>query len=246
MSAFSVPITVKTRPAIPKESRMRAMSRKNPAHAVTLEHQATPGWQIRLAGSALALAGLWAAGMVQAQDADVTISHGYNYFGELKYPADFAHLDYVNPDAPKGGEISISTQGTFDTMNPYSREGRGGALSTIGYESLLTSTADEISSSYCLLCETLEYPADLAWVIFHMRPEARFSDGTPVTANDIAFSHNLLMEQGLPSYSAAVAEIVSGVEVIDNYTVKFNFVEGSPLRDRIGNAGAVSAWSKAW
>ncbi len=224
---------------------MRAMSRKNPATATAV----SPGlqsWQIWLAGSALALAGVYAAGMVQAQDATVTISHGYNYFGDLKYPSDFAHLAYVNPDAPKGGEISVFSQGTFDTMNPYSREGRAGALSTIGYEPILTTVADEVSSSYCLLCETLEYPADLSWVIFHLRPEARFSDGSPLTANDIAFSFNLRMEQALPSYSAAVAEIISGVEVIDDYTVKFSFVEGSPLRDRIGNAGAVSAWSKAW
>ena len=73
-----------------------------------------------------------------AQGSDKIITaHGYSFYGDLKYPADYTHFDYVNPDAPKGGEISISTLGTFDSMNPYSRKGRGGALSTVMYESLL-------------------------------------------------------------------------------------------------------------
>jgi microcin C transport system substrate-binding protein len=214
-----------------------------PARSLT---RSAPLWRTWVAGSLMLGAAMLAAGQLRAQEAEVTVSHGYNYFGELKYAADFAHLDYVNPDAPKGGEISISAQGSFDSMNPYSREGLAGALSTSGYESLMTGTADEVSSSYCLVCETLEWPADLSWVIFRMRPEATFSDGTPVTAHDVAFSHNLLMEQGLPSYSAAVAEIVAGVEVIDDHTVRFNFIEGSPVRDRIGTAGGVPIWSKAW
>jgi microcin C transport system substrate-binding protein len=218
-------------------------------HARTIAlHRATPApaWRHWATGSLLLGAALLAAGTLRAQDAGVTISHGYNYFGELKYPADFTHLDYVNPDAPKGGEISISAQGSFDSMNPYSSKGLAGALSTIGYERIMTGTADEVGSSYCLICETLEYPDDLSWVIFHLRPEARFSDGTPVTAHDIAFSHNLLMEQGLPSYSAAVAEIISGVEVIDDHTIRFTFVPEGPIPSRIGAAGGVPVWSKAW
>lgn len=216
-----------------------------PARSLALSRSA-PLWRTWVAGSLMMGAAVLAAGTLRAQEAGVTVSHGYNYFGELKYGPDFAHLDYVNPDAPKGGEISISAQGSFDSMNPYSREGLAGALSTSGYESLMTGTADEVSSSYCLVCVTLEWPEDLSYVTFRMRPEATFSDGTPVTAHDVAFSHNLLMEQGLPSYSAAVAEIISGVEVIDDHTVRFNFVEGSPVRDRIGTAGGVPIWSKAW
>lgn len=216
-----------------------------PARSLALSRSA-PLWRTWVAGSLMMGAALLAAGALRAQEAGVTVSHGYNYFGELKYGPDFAHLDYVNPAAPKGGEISISAQGSFDSMNPYSREGLAGALSTSGYESLMTGTADEVSSAYCLVCETLEWPEDLSYVTFRMRPEATFSDGTPVTAHDVAFSHNLLMEQGLPSYSAAVAEIISGVEVIDDHTVRFNFIEGSPVRDRIGTAGGVPIWSKAW
>lgn len=218
---------------------------RRPARSLALARPA-PLWPRWAAGALLIGATVLAAGAPRAQEAGVTVSHGYNYFGELKYGPDFTHLDYVNPDAPKGGEISISAQGSFDSMNPYSREGLAGALSTSGYESLMEGTADEVGSSYCLVCETLEWPDDLSWVTFNMRPEARFSDGTPLTAHDVAFSHNLLMEQGLPSYAAAVAEIIAGVEVIDDHTVRFNFIEGSPVRDRIGTAGGVPIWSKAW
>ena len=156
------------------------------------------------------------------------VSHGYSFYGDLSYPADYKHFNYVNPDAPKGGEIALSALGTFDSMNPYSRKGRGGALSTIMYESLLgegnggeAAPADVYGESYGLLAERLEYPEGKDWVIFYMRPEARFSDGTPVTAHDIAFSHNLLLDQGLKSYADAVRKRIPKVEVIDDHTIKF-------------------------
>ena len=95
-------------------------------------------------------------------------SHGYSFYGDLKYGPDYTHFDYVNPDAPKGGEISIATLGTFDSMNPYTRKGRGGALSTVMYESLLGEgvnvanlPADVYGEYYCLLCESLEYPTSI-------------------------------------------------------------------------------------
>ncbi len=181
-----------------------------------------------------------------AEDETIITSHGYSTFGELKYPADFPHLDYVNPEAPKGGTISISAQGTFDSFNPYSREGRAGALSTIGYESLMIGTADEVSADYCLICTHLEYPESEDWVIFHMRPEARFSDGTPLTAHDVVFSHMLLLEQGLPSYAQAVGELIPLVEALDDYTVKFTFGEDVPRKNLINQAGGTPIWSRAW
>tara|TARA_R110002020_G_scaffold327121_5_gene542910 strand:+ start:24264 stop:26132 length:1869 start_codon:yes stop_codon:yes gene_type:complete len=195
-----------------------------------------------------------AAGSVQAQDeAAIITSHGYSFYGDLTYPADYPHFNYVNPEAPKGGEISISTLGTFDSMNPYSRKGRGGALSTVMYESLLgegvggeAAPADVYSEYYCLLCETLEYPETKDWVIFHMRPEARFSNGDPVTAHDIAFSHNLLLEQGLKSYADYVRRQIPKVEVIDDHTIKFYFTEGISRRSLIEQVGGVPAWSKKW
>ncbi|WP_210529360.1 extracellular solute-binding protein [Rubellimicrobium arenae] len=199
---------------------------------------AWPALSQDVAGDVTAAAGVEAQG--------VTVSHGYSTFGDLKYPADFQHLDYVNPEAPKGGEISIWAQGTFDTFNPYSREGRAAALSNIGYESLLTGTADEVSSLYCLLCETLEYPEDRSWITFHMRPEAHFSDGTPITAEDVVFSHNLLVEQGLPSYAAIAKTLIAKVEALDEHTVKWTLAEGAEPRDAFSLAGGTPVWSKAW
>ena len=105
-----------------------------------------------------------------------------SFFGDFKYSADISHLDYVNPDAPKGGEISQWAQGTFDSFNLYTRKGRQGALSTIGHETILTNFADEPTAAYCLLCTTMEYPESKDWVIFNLRPEVRFADGTPRAA----------------------------------------------------------------
>lgn len=181
-----------------------------------------------------------------AQAQNTTTSYAFSYFGTPKYGADFANLDYVNPDAPKGGEIAIWAMGTFDSFNPYTRKGVAGALASINIERLMTETADEIGVSYCLICETLEYPEDQSWVIFTIRPEAAFADGSPVTAEDVVFTHNLFMEQGLPSFREGVARIIAGVEALDEARVKFTFVEGSPRRDRIGQAGSTPVMSKAW
>ncbi len=203
----------------------------------------------------LAIAALAAQGVL-AQDAEEKIirSHGYSYFGDLKYPEDFTHFDYVNPDAPKGGEIALDASGTFDSMNPYSRKGRAGAYSWMVYESLLgdmlaTSEglpADTYGEAYGLLAESLEYDAGKNWVIFHMRPEARFSDGTPVTAHDVVFSHNLFLEQGLQSYAEAVKRRVTGAEALDDHTVKFTFAPGISRRSLVDQVGAVPVFPKAW
>lgn len=175
-------------------------------------------------------------------------SYGFNYYGDLAYPADFPHMTYVNPDAPKGGTFVIDASGTFDSMNPYSRKGRPGAMSSVMYESLLdpAAPADEYGTEYCLLCESLEYDEGKNWVIFYMRKDATFSDGTPLTAHDVVFSHELLLEQGLPSYANAVKQRITGAEVIDDYTVKFTFAPDIPRRSLIDQAGAVSVWSKKW
>lgn len=192
-----------------------------------------------------------AAGMAQADD--VVKAHGYSFYGDLTYPADFAHFDYVNPDAPKGGEIALAVVGTFDSMHPYTRKGRAAALSTVMYESLLgdgvggaSAPADVYGEYYGLLAHALEYDEGKNWVIFHMRPEARFSDGSPVTAHDIAFSHNLLLDDGLKSYADAVRKRIPKVEVIDDHTIKFHFTPGISRRSLIDQVGFVPAWSKKW
>lgn len=213
--------------------------------------------RIMKGASALVLgAAVLLASQTRAEEGPMIKTHGYNFYGELSYPADYTHFNYVNPDAPKGGEISIAQVGTFDSMNPYSRKGRSGALATIGYESLLGESlvngpyvslpADIYGELYCLLCESLEYPETKDWVIFNMRPEAKFSDGNPVTAHDVAFSHNLLLDQGLKSYADAVRKRIPKVEVIDDHTIKFYFTEGISRRSLIDQVGTVPVWSKAW
>lgn len=208
---------------------------------------------IRLAPAALALV-MVLAGPAMAQG-DLIRAHGYSFYGDLSYPADFPHLRYVNPDAPKGGEISISAQGTFDSMNPFTRIGRAGVLASSMYESLLETSepmggggvpADAYGEYYGLLAHTLEYPPSKDWVIFYMRPEARFSDGTPLTAHDVVFSHNLFLEQGLPSYAQAVSARVIGAEALDDHTVKFTFAPDISRRSLIDQVGSTPVFSRRW
>ncbi|MDM8166256.1 extracellular solute-binding protein [Roseovarius sp.] len=204
----------------------------------------------------LCIAALLAQTALAQESGDETIikSHGYSFFGDLSYPEDYEHFDYVNPDAPKGGEISLALSGSFDSMNPYTRKGKAAALSTVMYESLLGQVlagsgalpADDYDEMYGLLAHTIEYPEDKSWVIFHMRPEAEFSDGTPVTAHDVLFSHNLLLDEGLKSYAEAVRKRIPKAEVIDDHTIKFYFADGISRRSLIDQVGSVPVWSKKW
>ncbi len=160
-------------------------------------------------------------------DEDITVTHGLSKFGDLKYDADFPYLDYVNPNAPKGGEYSTWAFGTFDSMNPYITKGNAAGSSAIFIESLMVGTADEPDSVYGLIAESVEYPSDRSWAIFNLRPEARFSDGTPVTAADVVFTHNIFLEKGIPSYRAIMEAEVASVEALDETRVKFTFTAPS-------------------
>lgn len=195
-------------------------------------------------GRYAALAVALVAAPVWAQDTVIT-SHGISTFGELQLPADFSHLPYVNPDAPKGGEISIWAFGGFDSMNPYSIKGRAAGLSSAPYESILTGTADEIGASYCLLCTTLEYPDDRSWVIFNLRPEVTFSDGTPLTAEDVMFTYQTFLSKGLTDFRTVLATQVDSVEVLDPHRIKFTFKDGVPHRDLPASMGGLPVISKA-
>ena len=198
-----------------------------------------------LAGTALsvglALAALPGAGLAET----VISSHGVSTFGDLKYPADFAHFDYVNPDAPKGGEYSTWAFGTFDSLTPYILKGNAGAGSTVFYDTLLTGNLEEPDAMYGLVAERMEYPEDRSWVIFYMRPEAMFRDGTPVTAEDVKFSYEILVEKGRPSFKTTFQDFQS-VEVIDTHTIKFTFNPDGPLRELLMTAGGIPILSKAY
>lgn len=173
-------------------------------------------------------------------------THGISTFGDLKYPADFAHLDYVNPEAPKGGEVSIWAPGTFDSMNPYTVKGRAGALSNAMFESVLIGTADEIGSAYCLMCTEIEYPESRDWVIFHLRDDIKFSDGSPLAAEDILFTYELFLDQGLPSYRQIIGGQVKSVELLSPLAIKFTFKPEAARREVIQQVGGLPVFSKAW
>ncbi|RDC71543.1 ABC transporter substrate-binding protein [Rhodovulum sp. 12E13] len=221
--------------------------RQSPEHAATPDRKARRAAWPALALAATLSGALLAPAPALSLEEGWVRSHGITTFpgGELKYGPDFAHLDYVNPDAPKGGEMSIWAFGGYDSMNPYTIKGRADRLVTIQYESLLTSTADEIGSSYCLLCETLEYPEDRSEVIFTLREGAAFSDGSPLTAEDVHFSYELFRDKGLPSFRAVMRRQVEGAEVLDERRIRFTFVEGVPKRDVIQSVGGLPIFSKA-
>ncbi len=173
-------------------------------------------------------------------------SHGISIFGDLKYPADFAHFDYVNPDAPKGGEYSGWWFGAFDSVHPYVQKGRAALFSSVPFETLLVPSYDEPDSFYGLVAETLEYPEDRSWVIFNLRPEARFADGSSLTAEDVKFSYEIMREQGLPSFRATVQENYKSAEVLGPHRIKYTFNEGVETRDLPAGAGTLPIFSKAY
>ncbi len=174
------------------------------------------------------------------------ISHGISTFGDLKYEKDFKHLSYVNPGAPKGGEISFWAFGSFDSMHPYTRKGRAGAYSSIFFESLLEGTSDEIDSAYGLIAKEIQYPEDRSWVIFTLQNFVKFSDGTPLTANDVLFSFNLLKEKGLPSFRAVLEKDVKNAELISDFEIKFIFNDDVPKRDLINTVGGLPIFSEKY
>lgn len=175
--------------------------------------------------------------------ATISESHGYAQFGTLKYPASFSHFDWVNPDAPKGGTLRIMASGTFDTLNPYTFKGSS-PISTAHFlqyganelnEPLMVGTGaydpsgDEPASSYGLIARSVEYSEDRSWVVFNLRPEARFHDGKPITAYDVAFSYRLLRNDGHPQYRTNLQE-VKRVDILGRHRIRFVFKRtGNPL-----------------
>ncbi|MFC4215187.1 extracellular solute-binding protein [Pseudophaeobacter arcticus] len=124
-------------------------------------------------------------------------SHGIAMYGTPALPQDFVSLPYVNPNAPKGGKVVVGNTGGFDTLNPFAQKGTPPwQLRFWGYESLMGRSWDEAFSLYGLLAESVEVPEDRSWVEFTLRPEARFSDGSPVTVEDVIWSYETLGTQG--------------------------------------------------
>lgn len=154
---------------------------------------------------------------------DVYVGHGIAMHGDLKYGPDFENYDYVNPDAPKGGDVRFHSIGTYDSLNPYILKGI--AASGIGnfvFETLMAGSQDEAFSQYGLIAETIEVPEDRSWVTFTLRREARWQDGTPITADDVLFSLDMLRTKGHPFFRAYYKDVASA-EKLGERKVKFTF-----------------------
>lgn len=145
--------------------------------------------------------------------------------GELKYPPDFSHFDYANPNAPKGGTLKLAVVGdNFDSFNPYIIKGVAAAGVTYMYQSLTEHAEDEAFSEYGLIAESIEMPEDRSSVTFYLNPKAKFSDGSPIRAEDVEFSFKTLTEheQASPFFSAYYSDVAS-IKITDPLTIQFIF-----------------------
>ncbi|MBM3491434.1 MAG: ABC transporter substrate-binding protein [Alphaproteobacteria bacterium] len=179
--------------------------------------------------------------------------HGFAVLGALKYPAGFAHFDYVDPAAPKGGSVTLWFEGSFDSLNPFVLRGvpaagsnpflPGGSLLT--FESLMAGADDEPDSYYGLVAESVELPADRRSITFALRPQARFHDGSAIRAEDVAFSFDTLKREGYPIYRVLLQDVLEA-QVQPGNRVRFVFREGAQLRDLPGNVATLPILSKTW
>ena len=158
--------------------------------------------------------------------AETIKSHALSMFDQSKYVPGFAHFDYVRPDAPKGGHLRLAKVGSFDNLNPYTLKGIAAAGTLMIYDKLLARAQDEPATVYGLLVEKVEFPPDRSWVLFTLRQEARWHDGTPVTTADVVFTFYTLIDKGIPFYRSFYADVTK-VEALDDRRVKFSFSPGA-------------------
>ena len=183
-------------------------------------------------------------GSALAQD-EVTKSHALSLYGDVKYPPDFTHFEYVNPGAPKGGTVRDFTVGTsFDTFNPFVLKGVPAAGAGLLFDTLTVRAEDEPETAYGLVAESMEMPKDRTWVIYHLRTQARFNDGTPITADDVIWTFNTLREKGRPLYRVYYGDVTK-VEKSDEHSVKFTFKNGEN-RELAQILGEMPVLSKAY
>jgi microcin C transport system substrate-binding protein len=180
----------------------------------------------------LAVLILWPAGSAAPQPGAPsaggpkgTVAHAFSMYGDLKYPAGFPHFQYVNPEAPKGGDVKLAAIGTFDTLNPFVLKGVPAAGIGGVFDTLTVSSDDEPFSQYGLIAETIEIPADRSWVAFTLRPQARFHDGSPITVEDVIWTFDALKTKGRPFYRAYYAQVTKA-EKVGERKVRFLFGPG--------------------
>jgi len=152
--------------------------------------------------------------------------HALAMHGSPKYGPDFAHFEYVNPEAPKGGNVRLAAIGSFDSLNPFIIKGEAAAGIGGLYDSLTTASADEPFTRYGLLAESMEVAEDRSWITFTLRPEARWHDGQPVTVDDVLFTFDLVRREGEPQIRFYYRDITA-IEKLDARRVKFTFANTS-------------------
>lgn len=179
-------------------------------------------WELACIGIPALVLVVSACAAVGYADSTITKTHAVAMHGQPKYPADFTHFDYVNPDASKGGTVRLAGLGSFDSLNPFIIKGQ--AADGLGgiYDSLTTASADEPFTRYGLLAESMELPADRSWIIFNLRSSARWHDGQPVTADDVIFTFDIIRKEGAPQLQFYYADI-DKVEKLGPLRVKFMF-----------------------
>jgi microcin C transport system substrate-binding protein len=173
--------------------------------------------------------------------------HGLSAFGDLKYPADFAHFGWVNPDAPKGGRIATIGTGaltTFDSFNSFILKGDAAQGLELLFDSLMTRATDEPDAVYGLVARSAELAADGKSVTFRLRPEAKFADGSPLTADDVIFTFATLKQKGHPSYRVLLRDVVEA-QAPDAATVRYLFT-GTQIRDLPLTVASLPILSKAY
>jgi len=155
-------------------------------------------------------------------ESGVTVSHALPQFGEPRLGPDFRHFPYADPEAPKGGAVTLAAAGSFDSLNTIPLQGETARSIGLIYDSLMVEPQDELAVYYPLIAESVEYPEDASWIVFNLRPEARFHDGTPITAHDVAWTFETIREHGRP-FLRAFYEDVLAVEVLGERRVRFDF-----------------------
>ncbi len=194
----------------------------------------------------IAQAGLLATLLLLAPGAQAEPRHGLAMHGVPKYGADFTHLDYANPDAPKGGTLRLAATGTFDSLNPWVIKGRSAAgTRNFLYETLMKRIWDEPFSMYGLIAESAEMSDDRSWIEFTLRPEARFNDGSPITVDDVIFSWETIKTKGLPN-SRRTFEQVARVAQTGPRKVRFTFANNENRELPLLVAGFLPILSKAY
>ncbi len=166
-------------------------------------------------------------------------------FGEPALPDDFEHLPYVNLDAPKGGKIVLSAFGTFDTLNPYVLKGQWPSSIGSTYCSLMSDSSDELSSLYSEVAESVEYPEDKSWIIFNLRDNAVYHDGSRVVADDFVFSLETIKEYGRP-FLQSFYEDIEKAEALNDNQVKYYFKTTNNMKPVILAASANPSSRKYW